>query len=798
MTKNDTQFTPQSQGYNVEELFSSFNFEVPIYQRVFTWDEVQFERLFKDLREHFCSTDGTGQYYLGVITVVRSRTRDILVDGQQRLTCIMLLGALLRWNLNPCKLTYAARPTDKKALEDVYSLCMRTMQPSLDDIAKVGNIAMAGFLRFASTGEGWEMLTALHCQSQTIKKQLTLMVSVLPSKPYQDDIFEQNRYFEKMNYGGKQLEPHEILKVQMCKDLESIWLKTWNSISDFGRCYVPEATDNESYAIDKYPLSAVLASNCTPLEKGKDSLLARVYKRCEDKNQLRQYELGAEERDDFRKGLISFQVFLLHVRKLYLQIEKESDCQIGNESQLLDLFRSLAELQPNEREKFVRLMKDYRLFLDWNIVHIITIDGESRYSFYCKDKINGIRDVVPDEKKDCMQFQSMLYVSSGVDQKWLLDAYMDFRSKGNAEYTLDSLKKLLLDDRVGMLDSKIKASILESSQWPDWCLRYGTDNRRWLALLDYIIWEKFSKKHDGLQRMLECDKFHPYKSEIVSAIQNFVFRKNRSVEHLHAQTDKNATTPEEWERDKDIFGNLALISAGRNSEYGNLSVGGKTDRVVKLLKEGGRTGSKIESIKLLLMLSKCNGEDDKWNVKVTREHADEMMVFLKQFLSAPGSREKFDILPDGRNVDLSEAVATLGMFIENNFFNSHLPNGFALYAAEGEDAESPNEWCGRYFLIKCPDREAIKCWVGWRYGGNEKIAYRDEIDFSETPSFAIQIPPDVFPNLAEGWYKTIWIGKWRNKELSSFDIHNRNAWTKTAEEFKAEICRLCESYHTAN
>ena len=117
----------QHRGYNVDELFSSFSFEVPIYQRVFTWEDEQFERLFNDLRDHFCSSERNGRYYLGVITVVRRKDSDklALVDGQQRLTCILLLGALLDWNLDTSKLTYAARPGDEEALKRVYSICNR-------------------------------------------------------------------------------------------------------------------------------------------------------------------------------------------------------------------------------------------------------------------------------------------------------------------------------------------------------------------------------------------------------------------------------------------------------------------------------------------------------------------------------------------------------------------------------------------------------------------------------------------------------------------------------------------------
>lgn len=630
MTEN--KFGTRSWGYNVGELFSSFSFEVPIFQRVFTWGDEQFERLFKDLREHFRSSERNERYYLGIITVVRPETGDrlILVDGQQRLTCVLLLGALLEWKLDPSKLSYVARPADRKALEDVYSVFENGGTPSFDGISKVGNAAMAEFLRFALTpGKGLEMFEALRGQSETIKEQLTLMVSCLPDEPYRKDIFEQNRYFEKMNNGGKQLEPHEILKVQMCKDLDGVCLKTWNSVADFGRRFSKLETDGDnSFAGGRHPLSSVIEDKYPASGNGENGFLTRVYERCQDKNQLHQYENGAEEKDDLRKGLVSFPTFLLHVRVLFME---RADEPIGDESRLLDLFKDLTALPPEQRKAFIGKMEDYRKFLDAEIVHLVSAENESKYSFYVQDPDDTIRDAVPVEKNALMQFQSMLYASSDSDQKWLLDAYGSYRDNPDA-FGLDSLKHLLKTG--GMLDAQVKASILESKEWPDSCLSYGTDNRKWLALLDYLLWEKFRRDENSVRPLLECEAFKPYEKKVESAIRNYVFRRNRSVEHLHPQTDTNATASDEWNRSNDIkniFGNLALISAGRNSEYGNLSVGGKFDRVVKLLNEGGINGSRIESNKLLFMLAKCNGTDAGWTVDKAREHAKDMLMVFKEF-----------------------------------------------------------------------------------------------------------------------------------------------------------------------
>ena len=92
MTNNQTEtsLTP-SKWFSQSQTFC---FKVPVYQRLFTWGEAQFDRLLDDLTDHF--KDGSNKpYYLGIITVVEREGHCILIDGQQRLTVITILTAML-------------------------------------------------------------------------------------------------------------------------------------------------------------------------------------------------------------------------------------------------------------------------------------------------------------------------------------------------------------------------------------------------------------------------------------------------------------------------------------------------------------------------------------------------------------------------------------------------------------------------------------------------------------------------------------------------------------------------------
>ena len=66
---------------------------VPIYQRLFVWDEDRIRKLLDDL--FTASKNVDKPYYIGIITVHEKNGEWEIVDGQQRLTFLTLLGCAL-------------------------------------------------------------------------------------------------------------------------------------------------------------------------------------------------------------------------------------------------------------------------------------------------------------------------------------------------------------------------------------------------------------------------------------------------------------------------------------------------------------------------------------------------------------------------------------------------------------------------------------------------------------------------------------------------------------------------------
>lgn len=79
----------------IGKIFSSdFFFKIPDYQRPFSWDEDNFSNLVDDLTQ----SQGDQQYFLGTLVLHRQGERNTynVVDGQQRLTSLLILLACLR------------------------------------------------------------------------------------------------------------------------------------------------------------------------------------------------------------------------------------------------------------------------------------------------------------------------------------------------------------------------------------------------------------------------------------------------------------------------------------------------------------------------------------------------------------------------------------------------------------------------------------------------------------------------------------------------------------------------------
>jgi hypothetical protein len=110
---------------------------------------------------------------------------------------------------------------------------------------------------------------------------------------------------------------------------------------------------------------------------------------------------------------------------------------------------------------------------------------------------------------------------------------------------------------------------------------------------------------------------------------NYVFTRNRSMEHIAPQHPKttSAMTWDDTEEDsalRNSFGNLAMISQSVNSALSNESYEVKREHV-KAFINGSVTGS-IESLKLLVVFK----DYPTWNRETIKAHGKLMYKWLEE------------------------------------------------------------------------------------------------------------------------------------------------------------------------
>ena len=100
----------------IGDVFSRFWFRIPDYQRAYVWGKDEISELIDDVR-YASEHNPDGQYFLGSM-VLRKATRSTdgvdfeeyeLLDGQQRLTTLMLILACIRDRVTDDQLKGACR-----------------------------------------------------------------------------------------------------------------------------------------------------------------------------------------------------------------------------------------------------------------------------------------------------------------------------------------------------------------------------------------------------------------------------------------------------------------------------------------------------------------------------------------------------------------------------------------------------------------------------------------------------------------------------------------------------------------
>lgn len=574
--------------YSPERIVrEELTFSIPLYQRLFTWEDSQVEGLLSDVKRHFETNQDKSPYYIGMLSCIGDKCYD-LIDGQQRFTVTTLIGIVLKkyaevWGAflkDGERLNFTARSHDKE-----YLRCrIRGEKPQT--INKKMEEAIRCITKFMECPDNFSSDEERKNFAQNVYERLSFFFSELPLY-YASHPSSLNKYFEAMNVNGKGLEQHEILKVELLKgqDNQEDLTRIWNLVSDMSRpVFSKSENESEKDYCQKYERAIIQCRNnqfdevvesCkTQLDEKDDTKIGDI--------EPRHHTFSYTNNDDGDRALISFPELLMMVYDIYF--EQNGSYSFYRE-ELLNVYK---EHKKEDIPNFYHQLLFYRILLDYYIIHKEREGTINKYNLILGEE---------PARKQVEQYQSMLYVAQIPFYSWMKKVLIKLHNEevGNCETLLLWIKEI--DDELHRKPESFDAMTYDK----------GID-RYWFWRLDYYLWER-------------KEVYFPDKAE-QDIIKDYTFRANRSIEHLHPQHQTNNT---EWsEADIHSFGNLAMVSQSFNSEQSDDPVQVKFARIAEQA-----NNHTLQSIKMYRMYLDAKNDPKGWTQEIKNKHQEEMYKLLE-------------------------------------------------------------------------------------------------------------------------------------------------------------------------
>ena len=534
----------------------SYEFEIPFYQRAYSWRKQDIEKLISDI-------NGKEGHYLGNIVVKKNDDKFIVIDGQQRLTTIYIIFMALGVKEKPFELSYEIDSSDGEKLKN-FNVNER----------KYVNRQILDAILFASNNE-------ILCKD-SFEKNINSAIFTMTIIPKN---VKATEYFELVNTKSIQLENHQALKARFLSNIKDNYAdvaRKWDMISNMDEKYKDQILESNQADLPIEP-------------KTIRELLESDFNGKEEKQ---------TETNSDAKNLVKFPVFLLLVLKVFvakngLNVDSENKVDPKNKI-IIDKDKLLGEFEKVFREK-TNLHYEFIAFLE-------SMRKKFDEFVYRDDEMKN---------KILLNLQRLFYYTSEYDKPEFIAALLAFLDKNsldacndkNAQKVIEFLEQLdnelaksalkknesrkiveTINDVIGKIykGESLETPVLEKidSKFLD----TGTAvPHYWFYRLEYLLWRDFN----NLSVCNICS------DDIKKAFPKFnrdeyLIKPQDTVEHMWA------TNLQENNKALDDFGNLALIRKDFNSSLSDYDFGEK----LKMIKE-----SPSSSIKMLIFYASQKGYD---------------------------------------------------------------------------------------------------------------------------------------------------------------------------------------------
>lgn len=674
--------------FNSEEAIgidTNYQYNIPIYQRLFVWENEQVRNLLDDLF-HACKKD-IPFYYIGAVVVAARNGKYELIDGQQRFTAMWLIAAVINYlnrtgvtnhlakfafiDESKLRLSFSIR----EGVSDFFSQLRKKKKYDGSNIVKdIDNISEAftqirnyfeDYFKIEEIGSDREHLV-LTDLSKYFYQQVQFNLIQVP------DTANLNKLFEIINARGLQLAQHEILKANLKKYLpdNKRYLQLWNACSDMND-YIEEnikfqtgftwnelltlmtnhkeTFEDEEGEADSYGFSKDFFYRFCNMKTDEDDISIDLLSILNNNEVITEEEKGKNAKREI-ESIISFNLLLIHVLRIFLAEQGEKDISELDERNLLQIFNTDFFGRFNEEERkeksplFIEKLVNTRIVFDQFIVKKVA--GEDGIYHQIRRLRQNDQDAkyFPQRTKltkqeDVAMLQSMVFHSQTKPHYWLtpylywliqsgdkhlslirtIDNYF-FCTQRNLSYKekswglIKNIPELSPNDFSGFIN------ILANPDGNDY-RHYGNYS---FYKTEYILWH--FRKDDIFIEHADVFTDKSYK-EIWN---NYKFTYKNSVEHIYPQS-----TPEGGcILDNNVlhdFGNLVLITTGINSSYGKLPVNEKEVKFSNKLKN-----NRIDSLKsfMIFKFHEWSNLEDRSSVERNiKSHKEEVIRYVKIYFN---------------------------------------------------------------------------------------------------------------------------------------------------------------------
>ena len=242
---------------NLVKVFSDdYLFDIPLYQRPYSWDKEHVDVLLDDLTDAL-NRDGEAPYFLGSVVLIKDDgdPESQVVDGQQRLTTLTMLLCVLRdisiENNTVLELdTFVRQAGGKlKGVEDRFRLSLRPLDRKFFQHHVQARGALENFLK-SDTNNLSDSQKNMFINVNSLKQKLGALsedkrnefAKYIIQNCYlvvvsTSDTESAHRIFEVMNDRGLNLTATDILKSVVLSEIteeskQSQYAKKWESIEE--------------------------------------------------------------------------------------------------------------------------------------------------------------------------------------------------------------------------------------------------------------------------------------------------------------------------------------------------------------------------------------------------------------------------------------------------------------------------------------------------------------------------------------------------------------------------------------